>query len=199
MAVTKSERTRQFIIEKTAPLFNTKGFEATSLSDLTEATGLTKGAIYGNFENKEEIAVAAFRYAMEKTRAMIRERVSTGVSNREKLVLLFEFYAAYVNNPPVPGGCPILNNAVEADDFHTSMRRVVVKEMTKTIEYIQGLLEDGVAQGEFKKSTDARMMAYVFFCVIEGGIMYSRAERSPDAMELVVKHCKQLIDQITKS
>lgn len=48
----KSERTRQFIIEKVAPIFNRKGYAGTSLSDLTEATGLTKGAIYGNFKKQ---------------------------------------------------------------------------------------------------------------------------------------------------
>ena len=57
--MTKSERTRLFIVEKTAPLFNTKGFDGTTLSDLSEATGLTKGALYGNFADKDEIAVEA--------------------------------------------------------------------------------------------------------------------------------------------
>ena len=58
----KSARTRQFIVEKSAPIFNKKGYSGTSLHDLTEATGLTKGGIYGNFENKDEIAAAAFEF-----------------------------------------------------------------------------------------------------------------------------------------
>jgi AcrR family transcriptional regulator len=62
--MSKSERTKNYIIEKAAPIFNTKGFAGTSLSDLTEATGLTKGSIYGNFENKEEIAIQVFKYSI---------------------------------------------------------------------------------------------------------------------------------------
>ena len=58
--MSKAEKTRQFIIEKTAPIFNKKGFAGTSLSDMTEATGLTKGSIYGNFADKDEVAMAAF-------------------------------------------------------------------------------------------------------------------------------------------
>ena len=42
----KAERTKIFIAEKTAPLFNQKGYAGTSLNDMTDATGLTKGAIY---------------------------------------------------------------------------------------------------------------------------------------------------------
>jgi len=53
---TKAERTSAFIIERVAPVFNKHGYIGTSMSDLTEATGLTKGALYGNFENKEALA-----------------------------------------------------------------------------------------------------------------------------------------------
>lgn len=59
---TKAERTTQYIIETVAPIFNKYGYVGTSMSHLTEATGLTKGAIYGNFENKEALALASFEY-----------------------------------------------------------------------------------------------------------------------------------------
>ncbi len=62
----KAERTRHFIIEKAAPIFNTKGYAGTSLSDMTEATGLTKGSIYGNFADKDEVALACFEHILIK-------------------------------------------------------------------------------------------------------------------------------------
>lgn len=58
----KAEKTKLFIIEKTAPVFNTKGYAATSLSDITEVTGLSKGSIYGNFDSKDEVVTEAFKY-----------------------------------------------------------------------------------------------------------------------------------------
>jgi AcrR family transcriptional regulator len=60
--MSKAEKTRQFIIEQTAELFNKKGYAGTSLSDITSATGLTKGSIYGNFENKDEVAKEVYLY-----------------------------------------------------------------------------------------------------------------------------------------
>jgi len=48
-----------------APVFNTKGYAATSLSDLMEATGLQKGGLYRHFDSKEELAQEAFDYAWE--------------------------------------------------------------------------------------------------------------------------------------
>ena len=51
----KAQQTSDFIIQKVAPIFNKNGYNGTSMSELVDATGLTKGAIYGNFKNKETI------------------------------------------------------------------------------------------------------------------------------------------------
>src|SRR6185295_10429149 len=111
----KATLTRQFIIGKSAPVFNTKGYDGTTLNDLTEATGLTKGSLYGNFENKEEIAIAVFQYSMEKVREAARAKMEKARSSKEKLTALLDFYSQYVFGSPIPGGCPLMNNAVEAD------------------------------------------------------------------------------------
>jgi TetR/AcrR family transcriptional regulator, transcriptional repressor for nem operon len=195
--MTKAERTRQFIIEKTAPLFNTKGFDGTSLADLTEATGLTKGAIYGNFEDKEEIAQEAFRYAIAKVRKMVGDEVREAKTYKMQLTAVVEFFAKYVNDPPVRGGCPLLNTAIEADDHHISMRKIVAKELVITVEFIADLLEKGIKAGEFKRTFKPRELAYTFFCSIEGALMFARVERSREPMDIIVRHCKKMLDQIS--
>jgi AcrR family transcriptional regulator len=196
--VTKAEKTRQYIIEQTAPLFNRKGFAGTTLSDLTETTGLTKGALYGNFSDKEEIAMEAFRHAMRKVREMVTQKLDGARTFKGQLNALLDFYSAYVFDPPVAGGCPLLNAAVETDDDHTSMRRVVVKELMQTVNFIESLLEKGVQEGEFKSNIKAKELAYTFFCSIEGAIMFSRVERSREPMDIIIKHCKKILDQISK-
>jgi TetR/AcrR family transcriptional regulator, transcriptional repressor for nem operon len=198
LSVSKADRTRQFIIERTAPLFNSKGFDGTTLSDLTEATGLSKGAIYGNFNDKEEIASAAFAYSVEKIRSIIHERLSTRKKYAERLFVLFDCYAEYVFSPPIAGGCPLMNAAVQSDDQNPKNRKVVAREINAMIDSIASLIEGGIEAGEFKKGTDSKRLAYIFFCTIEGGIMYARAERSQEPMTIVVNHCKEIIKQISK-
>lgn len=194
----KAERTRQYIIERTAPLFNTKGFEGTSLTELTEATGLTKGAIYGNFSDKDEIAMEAFKYSMVKVREMVRMQMEGASSYKKQLIALLEFYARYVFDPPVAGGCPLLNSAIEADDHRISMRKVVTKELMNTIDFIDGLLTKGIKAGEFRKNINSREIAYTFFCSVEGALMFARVERSREPMDIIVRHCKNILDQISK-
>jgi TetR/AcrR family transcriptional regulator, transcriptional repressor for nem operon len=194
----KADKTRSYIIEKTAPLFNMKGYDGTTLSDLTEATGLTKGALYGNFHSKDDIAEAAFRYSISKVKRMITTEVQKELSNKNRLIALLEFFASYVNKPPVPGGCPLLNTAIEADDHRISMRKVVTTELLSTINFIADLLKKGVEAGEFSKSIDTKALAYTFFCSVEGALMFSRVERSREPMDIIVKHCKNILDQISK-
>lgn len=191
--MTKGERTKREIIEKTAPLFNTRGFEGTSLSALCEATSLTKGALYGNFESKEKLALAAFQFAIDKMRSYGREEVDPKKTYREKLLALLDFFSRYVLDPPVRGGCPLLNTAVEADDYRTSMKKVVAKELENSVSYLSGLMEDGKAAGEFRSDLKSREMAYFFFCAIEGAIMFSRVSSSEDAMKMVVKNIKSIV------
>lgn len=194
----KAERTRQFIVEKTAPIFNKKGFEATSLSDLTRATGLTKGAIYGNFTDKEEIRKEAFNYVTEKVKALVKQHMMGASTYKNQLIAVVEFYSTYVLTPPIPGGCPLLNTAIEADDHDIGMRKRVALELNSTVNFIQSLLDKGVMAGEFKSNIDSKSLAYIFFCSVEGALMFSRAERSSESMNAIVDHCKELLDQISK-
>jgi TetR/AcrR family transcriptional regulator, transcriptional repressor for nem operon len=195
--VKKSERTRGYIVSKTAEVFNKQGYRGTSLSDLELATGLSKGSLYGNFLDKEEIAREAFYHSMAQIRNFVCERLSRQKTARGKLIALLSFYAAYVFNPPIPGGCPLLNTAVEADDFNPPMRTIVSDEIEKTITAIIELLELGKRSGEFVQDFKSRELATLFFASVEGALMVSRVSGSDRAMKIVVRHCKSILDQIT--
>lgn len=196
--MTKADRTRRHIIEKTAPLFNRKGFDGTSLAELTEVTGLTKGALYGNFRDKDEIALEAFKYAIAKVGEMVKQELDGAITCKQQLVALLNFYAKYVFTPPIPGGCPLLNTAIEADDHRTSMRKVVVKELLHAVNFIRDLIKQGIENNEFRSDVEAGELAYTIFCSVEGALMFSRVERSREPMNIIVTHCKRILDQISK-
>lgn len=193
----KGAQTRQFILERAAPLFNKRGFEGTSMAELEKATGLTKGALYSHFGDKNSLADEAFQYAVGTVRELIKDSLASIPTNKGKLFALLDFFAGYVLAPPIPGGCPLLNTSVEADDHRVSIRPVVGREIRRVVDFIAKLLRDGIRSGEFMKDTDARQLAYVLFCAIEGAVMFSRVEQSPEPMKLVVKHCKNKLNKIS--
>src|SRR5712672_3546566 len=117
--VRKGERTRQKIVETAAVLFNQKGFTGCSMGDIVAASGLEKGTLYGHFSSKEELALLAFDYAWKGTSDKRLRNVETVSDAVDKLRL---HIGNYVNTPSFPGGCPLLNVAVDADDGNLALR-----------------------------------------------------------------------------
>ena len=192
--LTKSEQTKQFIIEKAAPIFNKKGFAATSLNDILDATGLAKGGVYGNFDSKEEIALLAFEYANERLVATLAEKIRNEVSAKDKLVAIFNFYHNYSIYPTLEGGCPVLNTAVDADFNFPALKEKAALALNKMLGSLEYIINKGIATKEFRKKLDAKAEAILIFSVIEGGMMMSRLNNEPkylnDLLVYLKKHIK---------
>lgn len=190
----KSERTKEYILRKVAPVFNQKGFAGTSLSDLTEATGLTKGCLYGNFATKEDIAVEAFLYSIGAIRESVRGKVDTGLPAIEQLIALLEFYRQYAAHPVVPGGCVLLNTAVEADDNQPALKKKVAAELKRSVRFIEKLLAEAVENGDLKPDGEVTTIAFSIFCAIEGAIMITRVQNSMTPVNEVTGYWKAKIE-----
>ncbi len=194
--LSKSARTRQFIIETTANLFNKKGYAGTSLSDLTNATGLTKGSIYGNFENKEEVALAVFDYNHAKIQGEVQKRMALATSYYDKLLVYVRVYDQYTVKSFPEGGCPILNTAVEADDTHNLLKDKAAKAVLKWQKAVQQLIRAGMEAGEFRPDVDVSRMALSLIALIEGGIMISKVTDNRQNLDKVMKTVEGLLTQM---
>ncbi|HHL52378.1 MAG TPA: TetR/AcrR family transcriptional regulator, partial [Flammeovirgaceae bacterium] len=140
----KSDNTKTYIIERVAPVFNKKGFTGTYLSDLEKVTGLTKGSIYGNFKDKNEVALEAFKYNFKQLSDKIQSNISNARTPKEKLWRFIEFYNTEYENIISKGGCPILNTAVDADDGNEILKTAVKKAIIKWIKLIENILAEGI-------------------------------------------------------
>ena len=192
--MTKAERTRQHIIARAAPLFNQKGYAGTSMQDIMAATGLTKGGIYGHFESKEEIALAAFEHAAGIVTRLIAERVARQQTAVDKLKAILIFYKQYILSPPVAGGCPVLNTAVEADDTNPLLRASVVKVLNRLHRAVAGIITQGIETGEFRADADVSRFPILFISMIEGGVMVSKAYGDAKYLNTVILQLEKMIE-----
>jgi AcrR family transcriptional regulator len=170
----KAERTRQFIIEKSAPIFNKKGIAGTSLSDLTEATGLTKGSIYGNFKDKDEVAVCVFQYNFDNLSGYLKSFMDKEETNIGKLLAIPKAYRKLYKTMIEYGGCPILNTGAEADDTHQTLCRMTSDAIEILKKNIEKLVQTGKQSGEFHSCLDAEKIADITMSLIEGGSILSK-------------------------
>lgn len=202
----KSEKTRQLIIEKAATLFNKKGYAGTSMQDIMDATGLTKGGIYGNFKKeggnkkgvKSEIAIAAFKHAVNVVNEEVRKRTFVIDNSLDKLKAVVYFYKEIVMNPPVDGGCPILNTSIDADMTQPELQKKVYKAIQYWQERIIKTLAKGKEEGQVKEDVNEAEFATLFIGTLEGGLLMSRVFRDKNQFDIMADHLIELIDKIKK-
>jgi AcrR family transcriptional regulator len=195
--LSKADRTRQFIIETTADIFNMKGYAGTSMSDITEATGLTKGSIYGNFGNKEDVALAVFDYNYAKVSGVIQQRIRAAKTYHDKLMVYAQVYDQFTRSSLFPqGGCPILNTAVEADDTNSLLKDRAAQAIQKWRRGVQNLIQAGVDAGEFREGLDIPRLALSIIAMLEGGIMISKVTNSQSCLDKIMNTVELMINEM---
>jgi len=194
----KGRQTRREIVRKAAPIFNQKGFAGTSMSDVMAATGLQKGGLYRHFESKERLAQEAFDYAWEKA---VNRRLDGLDEVPDAVGRLKGMIANFIDEREglVPGGCPLLNAAIEADDGNTVLRARARKALAGWTDRIATIVRDGITKGEIEASVDPQEFADVFVGVLEGALMISRLRQSNAPLRAAAKFLSASIASASKS
>ncbi|SIR68482.1 TetR/AcrR family transcriptional regulator [Chryseobacterium sp. RU33C] len=193
--MSKAEKTKQHIIEKTATLFNTKGYISTSLSDITQATGLTKGSIYGNFENKDEVAIEVYKYnAGLLGKTLSRSFGDEYITSLDKLHAFVEFYRKNWKFVFANGGCPLMNAATEADDSFPALKNQVKRSFEQWLTKISDVIDEGQRKGEIDKKASAEQYASLFIMLIEGGILLSKTMGDQSFLNHALDKVASIID-----
>jgi TetR/AcrR family transcriptional repressor of nem operon len=187
----KGERTRQRIIAKAAPLFNRRGFDGCSMQDISAATGLEKGSLYGHFATKEELAAAAFDYAWAEICSARVGNLDQAPNSVDKLKL---HIANFVSKPSFPGGCPMLNTVLDADDGNALLRRRAEGAMRDWMGYLADIARAGQAKGEIRPSVNPEELAILMISLLEGAFVSSKLQRSRSALILAQQHLETYLE-----
>ncbi|MBW4470272.1 MAG: TetR/AcrR family transcriptional regulator [Stenomitos rutilans HA7619-LM2] len=184
----KAAETRAKIIQQAAGLFNQQGYAGSSMSDIMRVTGLQKGGIYNHFNSKEELALAAFDFAIQLSSQQFLEAIRGKRHAIEKLQAMLQVYRQFVDNPPIPGGCPLLNTAVESDDAHPALRDRAQQAMTSWRRLIIRIIAKGIAKGEIHANADPEAAATILIATIEGALMMSKLYGNEVHLERAIEH-----------
>jgi TetR/AcrR family transcriptional repressor of nem operon len=189
----KGQKTRERIVAQAASLFNQHGFEGSSMSELMEATGLEKGGIYRHFSSKEELAAEAFDYAWKATldaRMRDLDRVPNSIDK------LKQFVANFVDRtrPPVPGGCPLLNTAIDADDGNPVLRDRALNGLHDWRDRLRAIISTGIKRREIRRGVDSKKLATLIISSLEGALMIVRLERDREALVAARSHLERYLE-----
>jgi TetR/AcrR family transcriptional repressor of nem operon len=192
--MSKGELTRERILARSAQLFNRQGYFGSSLADIMRETGLEKGGIYNHFSSKEQLALEAFDYAYELVEQRVRQALTGKKHAVERLMAILSVFQSIADDPPVAGGCPILNTAIEADDAHPALRERARGAMNDWRATISRIVTRGIERQELRQGVDADEVATLFICMLEGAVMLSNLYKDGTHMRRAVKHMTKYIE-----
>lgn len=196
--ISKAELTKLHILETVAPIFNKNGYAATSMQDITKATGLTKGAIYGNFKNKEELAISAFKFMVKKLLKKIGDHIELSNSPLQKLFLITDFYRNYYIMSQEFGGCPVLNIGVDANNQNSLLLNNVRTVIEKIQKQLADIIDNGIASNEIKSNINALQYAKRIDTMIQGAIFMTYTLDDEFYIKDTMNQIDQMINQELK-
>jgi len=192
-----AENTKNTLIKASANLFNIQGYKATSISDITKATGFTKGAIYRHFESKADLEQQALRSLAKAMFETIGVSIKEAETFKLKMEAVFSFFEEYMHTPLYQGGCPLLNAAIEADDANPLLRQQVFNMMAQLKASVAKLISNGIKNNQVLAGTDVDFFSTIFIATLEGGIMISKLERTDTAIKQTIVHLRNTVDRIS--
>jgi TetR/AcrR family transcriptional repressor of nem operon len=190
--MSKGQKTRLEIIRKAAPIFNQRGYDGAALSALMKATGLEKGGIYRHFDSKQQLAAEAFDYAWQETLGA-RIRDLDAIPNA--LDRLKQFVANFADRRgAIPGGCPLLNTAIDTDDGNFVLRERARNALHEWRNYLISMIVGGIEARDIRPGVGARKLATLIISSLEGALMVCRLERSGDPLRAVQAHLTSYLE-----
>ena len=194
--MSKGEETRERILAHSAQLFNRQGYAGASLADIMRETGLEKGGIYNHFASKEQLALESFDYAYELVRQRVRQALAGKLNAIERLLAIVSVFQSIADDPPVAGGCPILNAAIEADDANEVLRDRARSAMDDWRVTIHRIVNKGIERREVDPATDADEVASILIATLEGAVMLSSLYKDPVHMKRATAHMERYIETL---
>lgn len=191
--LTKAEKTKQFILETAMPLYNEKGISGVNIDDVLAATKLTKGCLYGHFENKDDLSAQVIDLSLKKITDRVRAAILKGKTPKGKILSYIDFYKNPIETF-ISGGCPIFNNAVESDDNYPEVKQKVAKIFRQGQEELTALLQQGIDIGEFSTNLDPAIFAFKMVASIEGAIVMCRVMDTAKPMQGLIKSLKMELE-----
>jgi len=195
----KGTQTRQSIIEKSLQLFSVKGYFNTSISDILEATGLTKGGLYGHFRSKEDIWYAVYEEAVTIWKDIVfkdMRAISDPVKRIEKTIEYDLRY--YLGANVFDGGCFFLNSLVELSGQSGAMSRHILRGFVHFSILLRSWLKEADQKGMLKHGLNYKEISNFIVISLNGASALYAASRDPMIWKFTITQLRFYINQLKK-
>ncbi|MDF1580548.1 MAG: TetR/AcrR family transcriptional regulator [Desulfuromonadales bacterium] len=190
---TKGEITRTKILDEAAQVFQRKGFLTTTINDLLDATGMTKGNLYFHFASKEEVGLAVLRRERDAFGQFLDDTLH-GDTPGARLDSFFCHVMERNCSKGFVGGCLFGNTALETCDNAPSFAELVSEVFVEWIDKLEETIRAAQANGQLRQDLPADQLAELVVGTIEGGIMQSRLKKEGGPLKRALDALRVLLE-----
>ena len=174
------------VLASASKVFWERGYNATSIDDLCEATGLLRGSLYGLFGDKHGIMVAALDHYAEGAIARLAERLNGPVPPEESLRNALLHIARVSSSFIGPRSCLITNTMLEMQSNDDVLRDRVSSVQRRMATLIAASVIRGQASGAFKSTLDEKAASQFLLCIMQGLRVLGRVATSEGELLSIV-------------
>lgn len=190
----KGQNTKDHFIKTSAHLFNTKGYAGTSISDILNDAGYSKGALYRVFKDKDELAEEAFKYNLGIMKSLLLNEVRGVTNDIDRIFAVPRFYGSIKDTQSfLEGGCPILNTSIEADDTHPRLKKLARKAFNEMASLIESAIEIAKDNKTIKDSINAKELSHFMVATIEGSIAMMQSMETDEVIKTNMKYLEKTV------
>lgn len=179
---------RDAALSRAMHVFWARGYEGTSIDDLTTAMGITKPSLYAAFDCKE----ALFREAIELYESLdgpdVIRTLDAGATAREAVEALLRGNAEAYVDPATPPGCMIVLSGLLGTSANDDVRAFLERKRLEHEARVRARLDRGVAEGDLAPGTDTAGLAAFYTTVLNGLSIQARDGASRATMHAVIDH-----------
>lgn len=178
-------------------VFRVKGYTATRVEDVCEAAGLTKGSFFHHFDSKEELALAAVDYWMERTDARFASApYHARADPPERLLAYVDFRKALLTGELPDFTCLAGTMVQEIYDTHPAIREACNRSLSGHAETLEPDIAEAMRKCGATGEWTARSLALYIQAVLQGSFILAKAKGGPAVAAECVEHLRRYIEML---
>jgi TetR/AcrR family transcriptional repressor of nem operon len=182
------------VVDQAMRAFWARGYEATSISDLVEATGINRASLYAGFDDKRGLFMASLRRYDERQRRGFLDRLAQDMAPRAAILAAFDA-ARTAPDAGQPGGCLLVNTALEVSPHDAEIRDFVQEALAGVELFFRDRIRAAQATGTIRADLDAKATAQALLGLFLGLRVLMRSGAAPDAAPTTItSQARMLLD-----
>jgi len=179
------------VLERAMHAFWNRGYEATSVQDLVECTGINRGSIYGTYGDKHALFLAALRRYDQKIRHELLTNLESRYTPREAIRQVFLSFSDHATESGDNPGCFLTNTALELAAHDGDVREIVAHGQKELEDFFARMIREGQDKDQIPARIRPRQAARGLLATLQGLVVLTRSRPNRALLRAIVDDAMQ--------